>query len=154
MIEAEDDAEEIENLEREIITTPGSIRLPVFPRPIIPPEAWLGMAQNLRAISESATAQFAASFEPVLRAFSDQLGLTRKRLAEVATQIVEMGEMWLRTQPNNWSELGSAVAVHDVYDLMQETGWCLVWCPRSDVLRELLDLDGPDLRTSTLLTRR
>lgn len=58
-------------------------------------------------------------------------------------------DAWLGTLPPNWE--GRALEdVRSLLDFMEETGWCLVWTPRPEVIDALLSAD-PTARADVLL---
>ena len=50
--------------------------------------------------------------------------------------------------PPNWRDLGNSREV-EVLAIMAETGWCLVWCPRRELIERLLE--APDLEARTIV---
>ena len=52
--------------------------------------------------------------------------------------------------PPNWREFDSG-DVDRILAVMDETGWCLVWSPRADVIRVLIAADDADARHEALL---
>jgi hypothetical protein len=53
--------------------------------------------------------------------------------------------------PPNWRDLGHSSRLDQVLAIMDETGWCLVWCPRGELIEQLVDAPDVDARTAILL---
>jgi hypothetical protein len=49
---------------------------------------------------------------------------------------------WLRSAPDNWHDLEDQQL--DLFDFVEESGLCLVWAPRPDVIRALLTAEPSD----------
>lgn len=130
-----------------------------LPRLVPPPEFLERLAELLRPI-HAAAAQFserlAAHILPIHQAIVQGLAPQMETLRRMAAMFVEFGQAWFATLPENWRGLESpATDVPKVVELMQETGWCVAWCPRSEILQELLDLKhDPIARTKALLDRQ
>jgi hypothetical protein len=142
--------------EREINVRP-SFAIPQL-RLTIPPEVLTNMRQNLLPGIEAfnrASQEWAESFRNAFIPFTVSVGTRlQESMREIAKAVSVLGEQWLASLPDNWRDEGSARMVHDIFDLMQETGWCLVWCPRAEIIRELLGLPDQDSRTAALLARK
>ncbi len=77
---------------------------------------------------------------------------TREIAASVAKFAKAARELRERAFPPNWSEFdGDEIA--SIVALMEETGWSLVWVPRADVVRKLLDA-VKDVREEVLLSSK
>lgn len=58
-----------------------------------------------------------------------------------------------RAMPLNWRDF-EPPDVDRVLAVMDETGWCLVWCPRQDTIRKLIDAQDLGARTRLLVDSR
>jgi hypothetical protein len=117
------------------------------------------------------TAAWAAQLQPIFRVheFSQQLSQQLDSLMQPFNKVMEeasalvtqdllagvdltrLEQVWRRNLPPNWRDLPSWKEVEDTLGIMQETGWCLVWCPRAEVIRQLLEADDSDARIRLLL---
>lgn len=59
-------------------------------------------------------------------------------------------DAWSAAMPPNWQELDPD-DIDRVLEVMEETGWCLVWCSRVATVRALIEADGVETRTQVLL---
>jgi hypothetical protein len=68
--------------------------------------------------------------------------INSERAREIAAVLTEIGksarELQKRALPPNWLEFNSD-EIEAIIALMEETGWSLVWVPRADIVRKLLD---------------
>jgi hypothetical protein len=76
---------------------------------------------------------FLERFDPLMRALSG------------------FADLWEECRSPNWPE--DSDEIERIIDLMRETGYCVVWAPRSEIVIELLEADHAD-RSSLLLARR
>jgi hypothetical protein len=95
----------------------------------------LQLAEGARIADAMATlaeafAPMRARLEEFQRTF-DRLGLSAERMAAA----------WLAGLPENWRDL-SHDDVYALIDRAKETGLCLVWLPRVEILREVLATDA------------
>lgn len=60
-------------------------------------------------------------------------------------------EWWKTGLPPNWVDAEPRLKATDVLEFMRETRWCLVWVPRAEVVRRLVDSDQ-DQRGEVLLS--
>ena len=58
-----------------------------------------------------------------------------------------------RAHPSNWEGLNST-EVYAVLDLMEDTGWCLVWAPSADVIQKLLAEPDAEARLERLIASK
>ena len=115
---------------------------------------------DLIRVSNLAASQFAKVHSDLAK-IADALAPIQSQVAGVARSVSEsfqfridagaLHEMLKQGLPPNWAEAESVRAAGDVVEMMQETGWCLVWCPRGAVIDELLDASDLDERTQILL---
>jgi hypothetical protein len=70
------------------------------------------------------------------------------KLAEFANQVQEA---WRRAKPPNWADLEPS-EVTDVIRRVEQTGYCLVWIPRTEILREVLESNPAN--TARILSTR
>jgi hypothetical protein len=68
---------------------------------------------------------------------------TREILASAAELARAARELRERAFPPNWSAF-SGEEIDAILKLMDETGWSLVWVPRAEVIRQLLDAEDGD----------
>jgi hypothetical protein len=73
----------------------------------------------------------------------------QKALSDLDPSWVE--ESLRKAWPPNWRELGDSSKVDQVLAIMDETGWCLVWCPRRELIETLVDAPDVGARTAILL---
>jgi len=62
-------------------------------------------------------------------------------------------EAWQQAMPPNWRELEPS-DIDQVLAVMDETGWCLVWCPRTRIIRDLMDAENAKARAQVLLASK
>lgn len=123
-------------------------------RPVIPPETWVAMTKNiLPSVNIAAQLQTTFNFSPVIQVLGEAAEQFRQNVAAFARNLENFEERWLAALPDNWRDRETVRSVHDVIDLMQETGLCLVWCPRAEVLKGLLEAESA-ARTGVLLASR
>jgi len=48
-------------------------------------------------------------------------------------------DIWKQGLPTNWIDLGPEQEISELLDFMQETGWCIVWAPRADTIKILME---------------
>jgi hypothetical protein len=102
--------------------------------------AWIPQAQALVGVQA-----FGQQLNELLKPLAQQLNeFAAQSLKQTLAQIdlTPWVEAWKRAQPPNWRNLDGETAA--ILTLMRETGWCLVWSPRAEVIRRLLDT--PDLQ--------
>ena len=91
----------------------------------------------------------------LLKTWAEPMRELQQQLGSMAELAGRAQEKWLSSLPDNWrTPDGKAGAVHEIYDLMIETGWCLVWCPRLEVLELLLGTADEAERVRLLLANR
>ena len=77
------------------------------------------------------------------RPISSQLEeLSRRITASIRLPEIDWGrlqDIWKRGLPDNWIDLGREQSVTELLDFMKETGWCLVWAPRAQIIKILLE---------------
>lgn len=54
---------------------------------------------------------------------------------EIIAAFKEIAEHYTRNRPRNWPEDAN---MHEIIDLIERTGWCLIWLPGPDVILDLL----------------
>lgn len=62
-----------------------------------------------------------------------------KVFGEAAKTLGSLGDRWREALPSNWRDEESVKDVTEIMDLMKDTGWCLVWCPRNEIIQDLLN---------------
>lgn len=92
------------------------------------------VSKSLARYVESVSLQLSSGFfsDQVRRIFSDEV---RELLAHAAKT---MRETFERALPRNWSGFSAEEAMAAV-DVMKATGVCLVWTPRQDIVRGVLN---------------
>lgn len=60
-------------------------------------------------------------------------------------------ELWEEARSPNWPD--DIEAIEPIMELMRETGYCLVWAPRTEIITALMDAEPAD-RSNVLLRRR
>jgi hypothetical protein len=55
--------------------------------------------------------------------------------------------------PPNWRDLDTS-EIDRVLALMDETGWRLAWCPRTDIIRDMIDAGDADASAEVLLASK
>jgi hypothetical protein len=105
-------------------------------------------------------------WEPVYRELIENTQRSLTRISETLTPALEryrelapvlakaaqaMREAWQQAMPPNWRELESR-EVLDIIDVVRDSGFALVWIPRTKIIREILA--APHLVRAILLSRR
>jgi hypothetical protein len=103
---------------------------------------------------EAAFQSIAESIRPY-RAAIESLADAMKPLQDVARLISRIDltwvrDAWLAAMPPNWQEL-SPYDIDRVLAVMEETGWCLAWCPRRDTILALIEAGDVETRTKLFL---
>ena len=83
---------------------------------------------------------------PPLRQMADDLTSVHKQWNWVEKMMPKIDwdkvqDWWKRGLPPNWVDIEPPLQVAEVLEFMRETRWCLVWVPRAEVVRRLLDAD-------------
>lgn len=102
------------------------------------------------------------SFSRISRAFDLTVLRQWEELSRRITESIKLPEIdwqrlrdiWKRGLPANWIDLGPDQDITDLLDLMKENGWCLVWVPRAEVIKRLMDEPDEAARVSRLLDAR
>lgn len=63
-------------------------------------------------------------------------------------------DMWKQGLPANWIDLGPDQDVGEVLELMRTSGWCLVWAPRAEVIKSVLEEQDDEARIKRFLEAR
>jgi hypothetical protein len=92
---------------------------------------------------------------PALRRMAEYLNSVHKQWNFVEKLMPKIDwdkvqEWWKHGLPPNWVDVEPRLEVADVLEFMRETRWCLVWVPRGEVVRRLVDADK-DERGNVLL---
>lgn len=74
-----------------------------------------------------------------------------RQLEPLREALSGLKELWDESRSPNWPE--DLEEIDPILDLMRETGYCLVWAPRLEIITELMDADPAD-RSNVLLCRR
>lgn len=90
-------------------------------------------AKELAGVLELATASVQQQLSEALRPFYDYL-------AEVSSSLVNFGDLLEGIAPSNWPSAHR----REIENLIDRTGWALVWEPSADVLSAMLAVDGGD----------
>ena len=107
------------------------------------------LIEQVASIAQTQTV-ITRSFEAIVQPLQDAIRLTLPRLN---LDLSWVHEAWVGAMPPNWRDL-EPNDVDRVLTVMDETGWCLAWCPRVHIIRELLTTDTIDARERTLLGSR
>lgn len=122
-----------------------------------------GDFERFRKMIEAWSKQFAPlarQFEalanpPALRRIAEVLNSVNRQwnfLEQLRPKIDwdKVQDWWKRGLPPNWIEVEPRLDASDVLAFMRETRWCLVWVPRGEVVRRLVDAEE-DNRSDELL---
>ncbi len=93
--------------------------------------------------------QSARLAEQVQRAVDPWRGRLPEIMETAARAARVAHEAWQAAVPGNWRDLAFD-EIERVLDLMEESGWALVWTPRAEIVRELIGAES-DLRDEKLL---
>ncbi len=102
----------------------------------------------LRAFHASSTqqqlaAQYRELAEQVQRAVDPWRGRLPQIMEDATRAADAMRASWEAAIPANWRDL-SFDEIEAVLDLMDESGWALVWTPRGEIVRMLIEADGEE----------
>lgn len=116
-----------------------------------------GDFERIRKMAEAWTKQFAPiarqleqlANPPALRRMAEYLNSVHKQwdfLEKLRVNIDwdKVQNWWKRGLPPNWVDVEPRLEVVDVLEFMRETRWCLVWVPRSEIVRRLVIADKED----------
>ena len=106
----------------------------------------------MREQSAQLQRMFASTFAPALEQWSLQLPkLNLGWVEQLRPAIEQFHRAWERALPPNWEGF-STEEVTSTIDRVQNTGYCLAWIPRNQIVREVLAADETD--TSRILLAR
>lgn len=87
--------------------------------------------------AEQMAKQYQEMLEQVQRATDPWRGRLPEIMETAARAAEAMHASWQAAVPSNWRDLGFG-EIEAVLDLMEESGWALVWIPRGEILRMLI----------------
>lgn len=110
--------------------------------------------RTLRAWQEGPAQQMARQYEEMFEQVRRATDPWHGRLPEIMDAAARAAEAlhtsWQAAVPSNWRDL-AFVEIEAVLDLMEESGWALVWIPRGEIVRTLIETDA-DAREARLLS--
>lgn len=83
----------------------------------------------------------AAANPPALQQMARYLNFVTGQWNEVLSKVDwdKVAALWKQGLPPNWADVEPPLRVADVLDVMREERWCLVWAPRGEIVRRLVD---------------
>lgn len=103
-------------------------------------ESWTkqyaSMARNIEALANPPAIRQMAEY---LNSVQRQWSFLERMVPRIDLDKVQ--DWWKRGLPPNWVDAEPRLEVVEVLELMRETRWCLVWAPRGEVVRRLVDAD-------------
>ncbi len=96
------------------------------------------------------TSSYVDKMRTSFNAFGVQMLYVQKHLAPIRAAGEGFQRIWHEARAPNWPiDFG----IKGIIDLMRETGYCLVWAPRPEIIEELLHAAPADRRDVLLLRR-
>jgi hypothetical protein len=115
-----------------------------------------GAAEQARRASEAWHESFARVIAPTIEQWRLQLPKVQTWAANYGPVLAKVGQQirdaWRAAMPPNWVDL-SAEEVQGAIDRVRDTGFCLVWLPRLDIVRAVLASTPEDTATVLLAHR-
>jgi hypothetical protein len=110
--------------------------------------AWVKQIQGVVKIQE----MYGRQLNELVRALAPDLKAFNNLVAEsfASIDLTWVDRALKQALPPNWRSLDSS-AVDTILKVMDETGWCLVWCPRGEIIEELLAAPDVEARTRFVL---
>lgn len=115
-------------------------------------DAFRRLSEEMRAVSEKLRRAFASPIAPTLERWSLQLPKFDDWAKQLRPALERWPSAWAEALPPNWEGF-SMDEVTDAIDRTEKTGYCLVWIPRIEIVREIMAVDVSET-SKTLLARR
>jgi hypothetical protein len=93
---------------------------------------YLATIDSFSQISRTFELTYLKQWEELARRITESI-----RLPEIDRE--RLRDIWKQALPNNWIGLGPEQEITELLDFMEETGWCLVWAPRADLIKMLVE---------------
>ncbi len=108
---------------------------------------YLAAIDSFSRISRAFELSYLKQWEELSRRITESI-----RLPEIDWE--RLRDIWKWGLPTNWIDLGREQELTELLDLMRETGWCLVWAPRAEIIKILLDESDEKTRVVRFLDAR
>lgn len=143
----------IERLQKSLPPIP---QIPTFKIPQETLDALNGFARVAQEQLERFERQFANVVLPSLEAWQLRIP-DLSHWAEIADTIAKAARVWreefIAAQPPNWRDLDDEDIAFSIVERIQDAKVCLVWLPRADVLRLIMDAPSEDTPAILLVHR-